>query len=107
MHGELKIEVREATITPAPLVSWSATQRKLFPHLDTQLSGLRAPAQRCNVYSMAGLRKTSESRLEVVSRASERAQWAKALVNKPDNLSSIPEIHIKEDGENQLHSVIL
>lgn len=70
-----------------------------------QLSGLRAPAQHCNVvYSMAGLRKTSESRLEVISRASEMAQWAK---DKPDNLSSIPEIHIKVDGENQLHSVIL
>lgn len=69
-----------------------------------QLSGLRAPAQHCNVvYSMAGLRETSESRLEVISRA----QWAKVLVNKPDNLSSIPEIHMKVDGENQLHSVIL
>lgn len=39
-------------------------------------------------------------------RVSMMAQWVKALDAKPDDLSSVPGIHIIE-GENQLLEVVL
>lgn len=44
--------------------------------------------------------------VEKINRANEMAPCVKALVHT-DKLSSIPENHIKEQGENTLHKVML
>lgn len=45
--------------------------------------------------------------VEKINRANEMARCVKALVVHTDKLSSIPENHIKEQGENTLHKVVL
>lgn len=45
--------------------------------------------------------------VEKINRANEMAPCVKALVVHNGKLSSTPETHLKEQGENTLHKVVL